>query len=997
MPTTQAFEDAYKKLNPAQRQAVDAIDGPVVVAAGPGTGKTQILALRIANILLKTDTPPSAILALTFTESGVSSMRERLVKIIGTPAYKVAINTFHGFCNDIIKRYPEYFPRIIGAESITEVEQIKLLEEVIESLSLAELKPFGDKFYYLRPALAAINTLKREAFDPDAFASLIEQELADFAIIEDLYHEKGAHKGKMKSAYKEEERRIKKRQELKMIYEAYQAKLAENRAYDFSDMIMEVLRALRDNEDLLLTLQEEYFYFLIDEHQDTNNAQNKILELLVNFHDNPNIFVVGDDKQAIYRFQGASLENFLYFKQLYPSAVFVVLEDNYRSTQAILDSAHSLIAGPKALKANAPHESAKVGIRTFATTDAESYFIAKDIKTKLEAGTPADEIAVLYRENRDAFKIIPMLEKLGVPYAVESDQDILSDDDIKKLVLLLRAINQFGDQGKFIEAMHIDFLGIDPLDIWKMSRYCYDNKIAIFALIKDKPMLKTLQLETESEVISFYEQIANHAIGCRNTSLPEFFERVVRESGFLAYILNRPDGIEKMDKLTSLFEEIKGLVRKQTDCGLKEFFEYLDLLAEHNILLKRQAGEMPIKRIRLMTTHRSKGLEFDYVYIVGVYDGHWGNKRRAELLPLPASIYSRSGAGGARPQAVDPNDDERRLFYVALTRARKAVSITFARSGVDGREQLPSQFLQELSAEHVDWVPAELYEEELASQPGFVFAPSAKVNISIKNQDYIKSLFEKQGLSVSALNNYLACPWKYFYVNLIRVPQAPARHQMYGTAMHGALQDFFARFKKSEPTKEFLLERFTFHMNEQPMPEPDLSAHLERGQAALGGYFDAYHETWKRDVLLEFSIPYVELESGIHLTGKLDKVEILPDGTVNVVDYKTGKPKTRGEIEGTTKSSKGDIKRQLVFYRLLLDLFDNGRHKMSGGEIDFIEPDDKGNYRREFFAITDEEVAALKEVIKKSAEEITTLAFWEGGCKEKDCEYCSLHSLVKNS
>ncbi|HYC82977.1 MAG TPA: ATP-dependent DNA helicase, partial [Candidatus Paceibacterota bacterium] len=832
-------------------------------------------------------------------------------------------------------------------------------------------------------------------YDPEAFARVIERELADFAKIDDLYHEKGAHKGKMKSAYKEEERRIRKRQDLLAIYEAYQAKLAENRAYDFSDMIIEVLRALRDNDDLLLSLQEEYLYFLVDEHQDTNNAQNKILELLVGFHENPNIFVVGDDKQAIYRFQGASLENFLYFKQLYPNAVFIVLEDNYRSTQAILDSAHSLIAGPKTLRANAPHESAKVGIRSFSTPDAESYFLAKDIKARLEAGTPADEIALLYRENRDAFKVIPMLEKFGVPYAVESDQDILSDDDIRKLVLLLRAINQFGDQGKFIEAMHIDFLGIDPLDIWKLSRHCYDNKIAIFALIKDRPMLRTLGLETESEIAAFYEQIAKYAIACRNMSLPEFFERVVRESGFLAYILNRPDGIEKMNKLTSLFDEVKSLVRKQVDCGLKEFFEYLDLLAEHNILLKRQAGEMPIKRVRLMTAHRSKGLEFDHVYIAGAYDGHWGNKRRSDYLPLPASIYSLSAGGSARPQAVDPNDDERRLFYVALTRARKSVTITFARSGSDGRERLPSQFLQELAAEHVEWVPAGLYEEELASQPGFVFAPSAPVSISIKNQEYIKSLFERQGLSVSALNNYLACPWKYFYVNLIRIPQAPARHQMYGTAMHGALQDFFARFKKEEPGKEFLLERFAHRLNEQPLPEPGLSENLARGQAALSGYFDAYRAAWKRDVLLEFSVPYVELAPGIRLTGKLDKVELLPDGTVNVVDYKTGKPKTRGEIEGTTKSSKGDIKRQLVFYRLLLDLFDNGRYRMSGGEIDFVEPDDKGNYRREFFEIADSEVAELIETIKKSAEEIAALAFWEGGCQEKDCEYCSLRSLVK--
>ncbi|KKT91356.1 MAG: UvrD/REP helicase [Candidatus Jorgensenbacteria bacterium GW2011_GWA2_45_13] len=254
------FEAYYKQLNAAQKQAVDAVEGPVMVIAGPGTGKTQILTLRIANILRTTDTEPENILALTFTESGVASMRRRLVEIIGSPAYSVVINTFHGFCNDVIKGYPEEFPHIISAEHITEVDQIKLLEEIILKLPLKELKPFGDTFYYLRAVLSNVNELKREGVDPERFVFLVKEEKKAFLAISDLYHEKGQHVGKMKGEYQKLERRIAKNEELAKVYATYQEELARAKFYDYSDMIMEVLGALSRNKNLLLRTRSRRFF-----------------------------------------------------------------------------------------------------------------------------------------------------------------------------------------------------------------------------------------------------------------------------------------------------------------------------------------------------------------------------------------------------------------------------------------------------------------------------------------------------------------------------------------------------------------------------------------------------------------------------------------------------------------------------------------------------------------------------------------------------------------
>src|SRR3989344_2326114 len=456
------FDKLYTELNKEQQSAVDAIEGPVMVIAGPGTGKTQILTLRVANILKETQVEPENILALTFTESGVAAMRKRLVEIIGSPAYRVAIATFHGFANDIIQHHPEFFPRIIGAEASTEMEQIDAMRDVIDTAPVKILKPFGDRYHYVKPARSGIKDLKKEGLSPEDFSEIIQKEKKDFEAIDDLYYDKGAHKGKMKGKYQEMRDDIERNAELAVLYARYQQELAKRRRYDYEDMLTELRNALITNEGLLLMLQEKYQYFLIDEHQDTNTAQNKILELLASFHDNPNVFIVGDEKQAIYRFQGASLENFNYFKKIYPSAKLISLTENYRSTQMILDAAGA------DLKAQQAYPDKPISVASYSTPDVERYAVAAHINDAIKHGTLPHEIAVFYRENREAFPLARMLGKLGIPYVIESDLDILEDQTIRKLLLLLEVVNEFGNDEKLARMLHIDFLGLDPLDVYKL-------------------------------------------------------------------------------------------------------------------------------------------------------------------------------------------------------------------------------------------------------------------------------------------------------------------------------------------------------------------------------------------------------------------------------------------------------------------------------------------------------------------------------------------------
>lgn len=994
--TSDAFRNAYSKLNAQQKKAVDAIEGPVMVIAGPGTGKTQILTLRIANILQKTDMDPDNILALTFTESGVASMRRRLMDLVGGPAYSVAINTFHGFCNDIIKDHPEEFPRIIGSENITDVDQIRIIEDAIETLPLKELRPFGDTMHYLRAVIMAIDELKREDVGADRFIQEIEKEQERFTHSEDLYHDKGAHKGKMKGVYQKQEKSIRKNAELAQIYAYYQQRLADDKKYDYSDMIMEVLAVLTHNGDLLLILQEQYQYILVDEHQDTNNAQNKIIELLCNFHPDPNLFVVGDEKQAIYRFQGASLENFLYFKDLYPRAELIVLEENYRSTQTILDSAHAVIPGKKELKANVSH--AEVPIRIFACSDedTERYCVAKDIETRIAEGVAPDEIAVLYRNNRDMLPIADMLEKMHIPFTVSSDRDILEDEDIRKLISLLRAVNEFGSQEAFIEAMHVDFLGIDPLDLYKVMDYANRNRMSVYEVARSLELLQAadLRLENPQTINTWYGKCAQWKTLSHNRGLAELIEIVMRESGFLGHLLAGDDPVERIEMVGGLFEEIKKLIGAHREYGLADLFAYLQTLKAHNIRIKKGISGHGAGKVRLMTAHKSKGLEFTLVYIINAFDGHWGNRRKKTGFELPKRLFSLTGIDSNEEE--DENADERRLFYVALTRAKKEATIAYTKMNANGREQFPTQFIGELRTDLLARENMEPCEAEFGKKKEILFTPRVASGTDLKDKEYIKELFLRNGLSVTALNNYLSCPWKYFYTNLLRIPKAPSKHQMYGIAIHGALKDFFDAMREREIDKQLLLDKFTYYLNKQPLAAGEYEETLAKGLASLAGYYDTYRGAWHMNTLTEFAVNGIMLSPEIRLTGKIDKIEFIGAGNeVNVVDYKTGKQKSRNEIEGNTQNSDGNIKRQLIFYKLLLDRYEDGKYRMVSGDIDFIEPNEKGSYRKEMFEVVPEELTTLETEIMRVGQEIIEGLFWDKQCGDQECEYCALRDMMK--
>lgn len=954
----QIFTEQYKRLNRAQKDAVDTIEGPVMVIAGPGTGKTSILTLRIANILAKTDISPDNILALTFTESGVFAMRKKLIDLIGTSAYKVNINTFHGFCNEIIRQYPERFPRIIGSTSISEIDQIALMEKIIENGAFHIIKPYGDIYYYLKPALNEIKNLKKDDISPEKFKELISKQESDFDNIPDKIHSKGAHKGKMKGEFIKLKDKIEKNKELQKLYSEYENSLTTNKFYDFEDMIFEVVKTLRKDSDLLLILQETYQYILADEHQDANNIQNAILELLSNFHNNPNLFIVGDEKQAIYKFQGASLDNFLYFKKLYPEAKLINLEDNYRSTQIILDASHSLIENNKTiegqkrvkLSAKSAKDVEPIHIYELNNVEEEYNFIISDIKTNISNGIEPSEIAVLFRDNKDSADLSKLLSRTDIPFVVESDNDILSDNNIRKLLIIFDAVNDLSNDENLSKLLFIDFLKLNLIDIHKAIEESRINKLKLIEVVETKFP------EISSKIISW-------SSNSKNIPFVDLFTLIVRDSGYLDYILSSHDSLDQMSTLDTFFNEIKKLVGSKNEYYLVNFIEHLNRIREHGISTKVDKDSSKSGGVRLMTAHRSKGLEFDIVYIIGANDGHWGNRTRRKYFNTIATIEDNS------------IDDERRLFYVAMTRARRIVNISYSKLNKDGKEILPTQFISEISEEFRKDI-----KYNIESRISNYSISIAHLNHEIKNKKYLQELFLEQGLAVTALNNYLKCPWEYFFKNLIRLPMAQTKHQIYGTAIHSTLQIYFNKYREEQDLSEAeLLDLFEFNLSKSILSKVDLQESLAKGREALSQYYKKYKGIWNRNLITEYSIRGVHLNTGefeLLLKGNIDKIEFYNEVEINVVDYKTGKRKSE---------NKDNYKRQIVFYKILLDLDDKKKYIMKSGELDFIE-----SQKKDSIEVTEDDVIELKKLISQKANEIYSLAFWDKNCDDSDCEYCKL-------
>jgi len=989
--TTKEFKSAYTALNAEQKKAVDTIDGPVMLVAGPGTGKTQTLALRIANILQKTDTSASSILALTFTESGARAMKNRLIGLIGVAAYDVTISTFHSFCTDVIKQNPTNFTIDPSGDPLSELEKFKLIYALINSLPIKEMRPINAPYHYVKAILKSISDLKREGVSPVDFDEILAKEQKDLES-SDL----------APSLAKQAIKTLAKNHELSTIYHGYQDELALRHTFDFEDMISLVSDAFIQNEELLRTYQERYQYILVDEYQDTNSAQNKLVSLLTNFWgEQANIFVVGDPEQAIYRFQGASIENMLGFVKDYPSATVITLNQNYRSTQNILDASASVISNNSShisdvvsglnsdLFSSKSIPGAQLTLATLSSETAEAVYLATTILSLIKNGTKPSEIVVIYRANADAKTLSDIFVKYGLDYTIQGGGDVLADPIVLHFLKILRVIHDLrtkeDDLGLFT-ILNYNIFHIDPLDVLKLSRYGADHKLTLFDVIASPEALDVLELQSKEQILSVLTKLSHWSQLDANSTFVEFFEKVLSESGYLNWVLNQTDAHNRLIRLNTLFSATKQMNAQNHSLNLSSFLDNIALIQTHSLRLEESSFAPRDQAVVLTTAHSAKGLEWEHVFIYKIIDGAWGNNVVRELIKLPSSILPLTGAMLDKEELKARNlEDERRLFYVALTRAKSSLTLTLASSySTQGKlkEVTPSLFLAEIDSHLINPIDTKQTEDQITEHLAKILSvqDSASQDVIHSEQEkaFLTDLVDKFSLSATALNTYLECSYLFKLNNLLKIPRAKAPYLAFGTAVHVALESFLAHLEAEGhlPAKDYLLTAFVSALKIEIMTPADFRQRKEKGEQVLSVYYDFFVSDFPVPLFLE---KFTKVHLGdITLTGKIDRIEWLNknDHLVRVVDYKTGKSKTKGQIMGTTQDSRGDLHRQLVFYKLLIDLDPRLNFKLGEAQLDFVQaPLESGKSGRHNVAISDSEVGELKQTIMDAMKQIRALHF----------------------
>lgn len=1018
-----SFSSEFKRLNPAQQQAVTSIEGPVMVVAGPGTGKTQVLAMRIANILQQTDTPAHSILALTFTESAAKNMRQRLVSLIGRTGYYLQITTFHAFCSGVIQDHPEYFPIDRGSEPLSDLERYDLFESLIRELELEVLKPLNRPLFYIFDIIKGISDLKREHVTPESLAEMITQ--AELKL-----NQTGDELTKTERA--KQEKNLAKQTELLAVYKEYQHQLRAMLRYDFDDMISLVGQAFETEELLLREYQERFLYCLVDEYQDTNTAQNHVVDLWASFWGPAaNIFVVGDPNQAIYRFQGASLENVLSFLDRYPQAEVITLTTGYRCSQPVYDQARAVIqhntqqVQPVLKRVQLDADDAPAAfdqpLRSVKTTQLpvqvyeapsqtiELIFVAEQISALIADGVPPEEIAVLFRHNRDLVELQQVLEKWGIGYEIDGGINVLEAESIRQLLTFFQTMQSVvlePADGQLFEVMNYSWLPVEPVVAMKLARAAGANRTTMVKVIEAGyeafigldvgPPLSPEQFNQAEKLLAQFQTWVTLDAQSVFTS---WFEAVIDQSGYLEWVLHHPTKIEYLNNLNSLFRQIKSLVETKPGLKLAQFLQAIETMQTHNIALPAEDLNLTQGAVRLSTVHKAKGQEWQYVFMIHCLDGKWGNTRQRQLLPLPEEMLAKTDLS-----AKEKNEDDRRLFYVALTRASQQVTISYPQtiiSDSSSSEVVPSMFLAELDRESSDQVVA-LTQLELVSRADQLLeklvAPVSQPggNQALNERQFLHQLVDEFVLSVTALNTYLRDPAEFVENVLLRVPRAKEAHLAYGTAVHAALEFVYQQQIKTGhlPPFEKTQAEFDQALKQELLTAEDFSRRLATGTETLQQYYsflaeDGVPEAFQTERF--FGSGWSKAVLGdIPLKGRVDRVDWINKSTkkVKVVDYKTGSPKSVNVIEGKTKSQplsereralpepiRGPYKRQLLFYKLLADLDPTFVPEVTHGSFEFVEG--KGKVVVREFEFYPEDVKLLADLLQEVMTEIRALQFLE--------------------
>lgn len=1011
------------KPNSKQQQAIDILNGQVMLLAGPGTGKTFTVIHRIEKMLAD-GVEPSSILCLTFSDAAASEMRQRLIKKMGVVASAVDIYTYHSFCNDLIKTYPDKFEMTSGVKLITDAEKISIMKECIDDANLEFFVPSrADRYFFTKNFISYVEKLKTQRVSKDEYMACIDTNpvlMPRYKELEsEIYEREQAGNTKNKTRYNELEKiktNIEKAKELWTLFELYSAKMINKNLIDFSDMINLVLTSFEEDSQFLSEVSNKYKYFLVDEYQDTNDLQNQIIFNLLDGNGEKNIFVVGDDDQIIYGFQGAKSDNIENFLTKYPNTTVICLEENNRSTQTILDFSNLIVNQDenrlennlyfkekynisKKLTAKNPKiivKDKKIKRIQFGEILQEFNYIVDDIKTLIESDfapkTDEDkidysQIAIISKKRAELQTFAELLKSKNIPFQIDEGKSIFAIRSTILIYFYIKAMNNYlTSSDKLFGLLLSEPFKIDQQDYNKILEekrlWKKDESSDFITLMRNLNGWKNPEKITKFLETFDYLQDYASSNNLRNTVV-----EIINRTGLLTYFYksgkNRSENLAGIRKIIS---EATDFQNSDSTKNLSDFVKYLDDCFENEIDINLDKDSVVQNAVQLMTYHGSKGREFEYVYLPNLISSNWEDFRMPGEYKLITEDVPDKDAAQAKKDS-----ELLKLLFVGITRAKHTLTISFADSN-NGKAQQITKYLEPTANYDFDSEQFECSADDLTTE--FYRSVSSDV---FDNQKAFKNEIEERVKSVvlspSRLNDYLSCPRKFFYVKVlgIDVEEADWDGANFGTLIHSLLERAVKVAKESAyPTLEEILEKFRLGMDGMKFSsEAKKEKYFKQGQKLLTNYYPYFSQIpISRITDIEFSFYGVDVD-GDFITGKIDRIEKNSDGTFELYDYKTGNYSSEKKI--APNEEKQNYFNQLCFYKYAYEKLTG--NKVSKVGIIYVENHEKSVDKY----LTDDDMKYIETLIKDTYQNIKALKFnpikedKQGVCK--NCVYKQLCKL----
>jgi len=1007
--------------NIKQQECIKTLVGPVMVLAGPGTGKTFTIIQRI-KYMLEQGILPETILCLTFSEAAANEMKARLVKEMGTIASAVTIHTYHAFCNELIQQHPAQFELLDGVSLIDDISKRNLMKQCVDKYNPTFYRTkWGDAYYYIGELLKAVDEIKKNQVIKDEYFETLSTHPNWQGKLDDLmieYKDREA-KGKLVKTFlnnlEAHKRKMGKAKEAWEIYEIYDRKLKENNFIDFNDMINLVLEAFDSNEDFLKKVAKRHKYFLVDEYQDTNYSQNQIVFKLAEGGSNDNIFVVGDDDQIIYGFQGAQTDNLEKFLKRYPQTKVICLDENNRSTQTILDLSYQVISQDKtrleinpefkqyqiSKKLMAKNEKItcndkKVKIHGFADIKQENNYVIEDIEKLINSpSAPKNEdgevdlsqISILARKNDELETFAELLKAKNIPFQIKSSKSIF---ELKPSIIIYF----------YIKALENNELHSDKLFGLLLSKpFEFDPADYNFLLEQNRLNHKDFITNVRSNIDREWSN-KDKVVGFINTynelkeikaheSLKNFVIELINKTGILKYFLqSKINRIENIFAVKRIVDEASSYANLHTSSTVQDFIAHLDMAFNEDVPICIDKDDYIQNAIQLLTLHGAKGREFEYVYITNLIAKNWEKKRDPNSMDLPIEKTSFNGDDEEAKKA-----EQLRLLFVGITRAKHSLCLTYSNT-INGNSQELTSYLASITERQdlFDSYNHELTDEEYSLEIGKTFTKGL-FDYQRAFVDELRARLKDFILSPSALNSYLNCPRNFLYSYILRIPILDSEWEAanYGSAIHKTLEWAIkeAKEKGSYPDQADFNATFVKRLGSQKFISQSKRTEYEtRGVASLTGYYSNFIETSPdRIYATEYPLEYVPVEN-YFIKGFIDRIEKNKDGTFSLYDYKTGAAKSKTQIaDGKDYES---YLNQLRFYKFAFEILNQGA-KVSQVGLIFVEEHEKSYYTQ----LCETDNLIIKDKIISTYKSLNQLNFNPPEPDEHKCKFCDYKQLCR--